>query len=489
MSGAVCPKCRGKFKEFELKDAGVIIDVCQLCRAIWFDKEEFWSVLKNKTAKKQFQKQGLLRKRNSRYLCPKCRSPDIFLEQGTLPMTEMEVEHCSFCKSFLFDDKEYLQAKTQMDENAVRLKSTLNENNLRTVQYNDFSTRLFSKRLKDLNSEVYEFTNTMEKPDKAESVADFFSRINKASALIFKEPEIILFSFFQFLAICIAYLLWIQILNWIPPEVWESSANSDSASAADYILTAWGVICVGFAALPIGFFTACIGAVHLLNQQGKESTISRCYKFVFPKIWPLWIFSWLDAWITVSRIIERLPNKDQSSAIEQAFAEAMYYAWKVGTAGVIPAILTTNNTLQASKSSLGFLKSKASDILKIRVGYSVINWVVGILTYVSSCFILANSGIIREEIYSSMYGILLLLGIPIFIAVGLLKIFVRPLYILFLFDLYSDYMLEKRQVVTIPSKNTDAKTALWFFAFLIFLMLAVILFHEEMGITKMLTYS
>ena len=58
-----------------------------------------------------------------------------------------------------------------------------------------------------------------------------------------------------------------------------------------YILVLWGLACVGLAALPVGFFTACIGTVHLLVNQKKESTLLRCMRFVFPKSWPIYLLS------------------------------------------------------------------------------------------------------------------------------------------------------------------------------------------------------
>ena len=337
MEELICPKCKGKFKEFKFKDSNVIVDICQLCYATWFDKEEFWITLKNKEAKSKFEKQGLLNRKKTNYKCPKCRSDSIFLDQGTLPMTNIEVEHCNSCKSFLFDEREYQSSKTQMDKN--NLNSAINKDNLKSVRKEDFSAKLFKKRLKNLNSEVYEFTSSIERPSFFQSAGSFFSRTARAYALILKEPEIILFSLLQGLAIFIGYIVWSQMLHWIPPEVWESVHEEDGASLADLALLAWGFVCVGILTLPIGFLTACMGSTHILNSQGKESTVPRCFKFVFPKIWSIWIFSWVDGWITVNMIVKRLPSRDAPSATERVFLEAMYYAWKVGTAGVIPSLL------------------------------------------------------------------------------------------------------------------------------------------------------
>ena len=134
MSEITCPKCKGRFKEFTLRGTDVLIDMCQVCHAVWFDKEEFWTVLKNNPAQNQFKKQGLLNKTKTQYQCPKCRSPHAILEKGLLPMTQIEVEHCLLCESFLFDDGEYRQAKVQIKESPVNLSADLSLQEIRKTQ-------------------------------------------------------------------------------------------------------------------------------------------------------------------------------------------------------------------------------------------------------------------------------------------------------------------------------------------------------------------
>ena len=487
MSESICPKCNGKFKEFKRRDTGVIFDLCQLCYAIWFDKDEFWAVLQNKEAKKQFKKTGLIKRKKTEYKCPKCRSSLIFLEQGVLPMTKVQVEHCVLCESFLFDEKEYRQAKIEFTKNLKNLGVVVDQNNLQEIKKDDFSINLFRKRLKKLNNEVYELTNSIEKPNSFHSIGSIFSRIGKAFQLIFKEPEIILFSLLQVLAICMAYLLWIQLLAWIPEEVWKSTEHSDSGSVADYILIVWSFVCVGLVSLPIGFFTACMGAAHILSRHGKESTIGRCFKFIFPKIWPIWIFSWIDGWITVNRIVDRIPSKNnKKTPMQKTFSEAMYYAWKVGTAGILPSLITSKNTWQACKNSFGFLKHKTKDILLLRSGYSAVSWIVGILAYIGAVYTMNLLDINQDEIHSKVYDIYLYMAFPIFIAVGFLQIFIRPFYILSLFDLYLDYMIETQQKIVAPKRQALAQMAIWTFTLLVILVIFLFLFREEWGIMKML---
>ena len=472
-----CPNCEGGFQEFELKDSGVIVDVCQSCHAIWFDKNEFWATLKDKKAKILFLKQGLLNKVKTKYKCLKCRSCNTFLERGTLPMADVEVHRCNFCNSFLLFDQ-----KSKKQESKVQKK------NLNEIKESNFSMRLFEKRLNDLNSEVYELTDTMERPKMMGSLWGFLSKFEKSFSLIFKEPEILLFSLLQVLAISVAYVIWIQMVDWLPAEFWERPNNSDEARPGDIVLMIWGIFCIGLATLPIGFFTACTGVVHILSRQGRDSTVWRCCRFVYPKIWQLWIFSWIDGCVTVHRIVDRLPqkNKPARTAAERAFDEAMYYAWKVGTAGVIPALLTTNNTWRACKNSIEFLKHKALDIMILRVGYSAICWVVGVLTYLLAAYVLFRWGPAQDKMQLNMYDVLFLLGAPMLVGILVVKMLVSPIYILSLFSLYFDYMDETDQKMAAPQKNVLAQTAIWFFTLMIIVAILVILFQKELGIAEML---
>ncbi|MFT7533518.1 MAG: hypothetical protein ACI9FD_004555 [Gammaproteobacteria bacterium] len=118
-----------------------------------------------------------------------------------------------------------------------------------------------------------------------------------------------MFALLQWITIALAYLLWVQMLDWILEAVWRSAENPDSTSIADYILLAWALVCIGIAAFPIGILTGCMSATHFLHLQGQESTIAKCLNLVLPQTWPLWIFHWIDGFITVRQIMARLPRK------------------------------------------------------------------------------------------------------------------------------------------------------------------------------------
>jgi len=75
---------------------------------------------------------------------------------------------------------------------------------------------------------------------------------------MFTEKEALFFVLLQWLVIFLVYLLWVQMLAWIPDEVWQSTENSDEGSIVDWILLLWSFICVGIAAFPIGILSGCM---------------------------------------------------------------------------------------------------------------------------------------------------------------------------------------------------------------------------------------
>ena len=72
-----------------------------------------------------------------------------------------------------------------------------------------------------LKEDVYQCTQNKTKPDKLESAIGFFSNAKYAVKLAFAEKEIFFFAFLQVIVIALGYILWTQMLDWIPPEIWR----------------------------------------------------------------------------------------------------------------------------------------------------------------------------------------------------------------------------------------------------------------------------
>lgn len=338
-------------------------------------------------------------------------------------------------------------------------------------------------KLSFIKDEISEIKGIDKKPPGG--IKSFTSRVAYALSLGFKEKEIFVFGLLQWVSIGLAYLLWVQMLDWIPEEVWQSAANSDEGSVADYILLAWSFVCVGLASYPVGILTGCMGAAHFLHKQGRESTVASCLALVMPRGWSLWSFHWIDGWITVNQILDRLPRKNDTRTVaDRALSEALYYAWKVGVAGVLPAIVTGHTLIGAGRKSVLFVKDNFLEVAKLRAGYSLLCWIVGIGTYVGCIVLFMNINIVSqgEQIYGHIYTFYLWAAIPVIISVGIVMLLLRPIYVLALCDLYSDHIQNKGLEIDLPENPPRAISALVAFGIMCILIVIVYVYRIELGI-------
>lgn len=330
------------------------------------------------------------------------------------------------------------------------------------------------------------------RPGKTEQVKAFFSHVVYAYRLIMQEKEIITFAVLQWSAIAVGYYLWVQMLDWIPPEVWKSAAESDDGgSIADGILIAWSFVCVGVAAFPLSIFSACMGAVHFLRRQGKPSTIAACLNIVLPKAWSLWIFQWIDGWITVRQILIRLPKKrDRMNSWQKARGEALYFAWKLGTIGILPSLITGRGLVESCQQSILVVRHKAKEAVALRGGYSVLCWIVGIASYLGTIvFFHVFEDLLprHKEMHESVYTFYFWAAVPILVAVGIIQLFLRPIYVIASCDIFSDYLDGKNEKVILPVAPSKSKSALVGFIILVIILIIIFLYRHELGVMNLLS--
>ena len=218
-------------------------------------------------------------------------------------------------------------------------------------------------------------------PRRAGGWKDFLGRASYAASMTLREQEIVTFAVLQWVVVALTYYLWVQIIGWIPQAVWESEA-AHVRWPLNIVVTAWSLGCVALAAYPIGLLTGCTAAAHLLHQQGMPCSIARCLAIVLPRAGALWAFHVADGWLTVDQIVERLPKKKRRmSPPARASSELAYNAWKVGTVGMVPAIVAGHELFAAAEQSVALVKARLMDVLILRGSYSAACWVVGIGSY------------------------------------------------------------------------------------------------------------
>ena len=322
--------------------------------------------------------------------------------------------------------------------------------------------------------------------NKETEYSDFTSKAGYALSLGLKEKEIFFFGGMQWLAVALGYLLWTQMLFWIPPEVWNAIDTELDAEAINIALTLWAFLCVGLAAFPVGIFSCCMGVTHFLHKQGRISTVAMCLKLSLPNAWRLWAFHWTDGWITVKQILSRIPGEEKRTLAQILYQEALYNAWKVGISGVLPSMVIGKGMIESGKESVEFVKQNKKEIIKLRAAYSGNCWVLGILTYVAA-FPIVIYFADGTGIGNNLANIYLYIALPFCFSVGVIMFFLRPIYLLNLCNLYSDYLKTNNITVELPDNPPRAISALVVFAILCVAALVIFYYREAIGLVDILS--
>lgn len=334
-----------------------------------------------------------------------------------------------------------------------------------------------------LKTKAYKETDFSENPGYFGSIGSFFTSIAASLRFIFTEKENIVFALLQWATIALVYFIWIQGLSWIPEEIWK---NDTENTAANLILLVWSLACVGLAAFPLGILTACMNASCLLRFQNKESTFTDCMKAAFSRAGTLWIFSWIDGWWTVKRILERLPKKnDRTLRSVKIEREIIYQLWKMISLGFIPALLYGRSFKDACKDSLFLLKKRFLPLIKLRLGYSFVCWIVGIGCYAGTVLFFCYMDKMPDEY--DIYSWYFYAGLPLILALLIIMILFRPLYIISACRIYINYACDEGITPNLPQRTSAFTNILVIFLCFAAIIGVVLLFHQQLGIDSFIT--
>ena len=328
-----------------------------------------------------------------------------------------------------------------------------------------------------------------DRPDTDESLGAFGAAIVPTMSLIFREEEVFVFLLLQWTVIVLGYLLWVQGLYWIPEEVWRDAAQSRGGGVgAGIFLLIWSFACVGLVAFPLGLLSACIAAVEVLRRTGHRASLAACLQLVTPRAWAIWLFTWADAWITVDQILDRLPKKGDTRSWGTRMAEeAAYYAWKVGSAGVLPSLVVGHDLLRAGKDSVGLLRHRFREVMALRTGYSLLCWIVGIGAYVGTImFFRAFPQLIpnNEPLERHIGDFYFWAAVPIAVATGVVVLLLRPIYLFGLCSLYVDYHESTGEPIELPRLPSTLLSAATAFVALAAVVAVAYVFRTELGIVE-----
>lgn len=341
--------------------------------------------------------------------------------------------------------------------------------------------------------ELTKFVDNEKKPES--EIKTFTSRIRYALMLGLKEKEIFFFGLLQLLVIMVGYVFWLQVLNWIPQDIWNEvqacidRGEDDCTGIIDIALYLWGMAIVVIISFPVGILSCSIGTTHFLISRNEESTVLKCLNASFSNAWAIWKFHSIDGYITIDRILERLPKDDDTrTPADKALEEAAYYAWKVGTAGMVPNLILGNKLIPSGISSINFVKSKFKEVASLRGAYSSICWLIAILSYIGAIILTA---VFEDQLTLStgeieigaFYNYMI---IPICFATLSVVVVLRPLYIISICDLYSDYLEENKEEAELPDNPTKGRSALITFVILMMLLIFLSSFGLDIGLGQFL---
>jgi len=320
----------------------------------------------------------------------------------------------------------------------------------------------------------------------------FFAGIPSAVRVVAQSPQILLFAALQWMAVVLGYLAWTRVLQLIPDEAWNAiddavskDEHSPVLALCNLTLLAWTFVVVSVVAYPVGLCSAAMVAVNDLRTSREQVTLAKCIAIADRHLGRIWAFTIIDSWITVWAILDRLPKKGSNRS---ALDELAYYAWKVGTVGVVPALVNGRSFASASRDSLTLLKARTSEALGLRLGYSAVCWFVGIAAYLASfLFVRAVEGALPGQAHR-IFHFYLLMAVPVAIASAVVTVLLRPFFLLGVSALYAELIDVKDEVDRDVCRTSggDGRGLPWrllLFLAMLVALLGAIFFSDELGLT------
>jgi hypothetical protein len=152
-------------------------------------------------------------------------------------------------------------------------------------------------------------------------------------------------------------------------------------------------------------------------------------------------------------------------------------------------MVTGHDLIRSGRNSVDFVKENFIEVAKLRAGYSALCWVVGIGAYVGAIMFFMAVDVVPkgDEVYRHIYTIYFWAAVPILIAAAIVMLFLRPIYVLAICDLYSDYLDENGFDASLPENPGKGTSALVAFGCLCLIVTVVYMFRVELGVVEMLS--
>lgn len=307
-----------------------------------------------------------------------------------------------------------------------------------------------SKQLSDAKNQAYEILIKEYGNPRIYSfktLFEFFTNIPTVVKVIINNPITLFFVIAQFAVICLAYLIWMHILYWVPDQTWSFIEKTAKETRDIYFyLFNLALLCWSILVILIAWYSTCLCNTAMivsynLNVSRKKTTIINCLMIAYHHIAKILAFSIVDSWHTLNTILDKLPllPQEPSKSILSAFCSKLAdYSWKLSTTTVVQSLINGKEYIDAGKDSIALFTSKPNCIIGLRLGYNFLCWVLGITSYI--CFIIYFIKFGSDDhngryIISNIYYLIIA---PFFMSVGIVLTFLGPFYSIIVSKLYSD---------------------------------------------------
>jgi hypothetical protein len=159
----------------------------------------------------------------------------------------------------------------------------------------------------------------------------------------------------------------------------------------------------------------------------------------------LWLFTFLDAKFTLSIMMQRLPSSERRK--NKIANELLYYTWKIGSAGMLPALVSGYGLIKSAKLSAILLMEYPQRVIGIRLGYSLICWIIAILSYVACILYLIH--LEYQVDYNKVFELSLITLFPAICAVAAIFIIVRPIFLICMAKVYTDVLYDEADQISV----------------------------------------
>ena len=306
----------------------------------------------------------------------------------------------------------------------------------------------------------------------------FLSQAGNALKWMIFAPEIWTFSLLQWASVIMGYYLWVEMFRWGFGEILGGAEGAGPLVGGRMVWGVfWATICFGLVAFPLSLFIGGMTTGHLLRRQNMKVGVLHCVRLTLPRFFSLIRFHFWEFSLSFRSFLSLFPRwKTQSVGWRE-----QRRLWSLGTVGVAPALMTGHRLVGAGKHSANLAVTFPEKVIGLRSGY---RWACGVSILVSgglTLFALNRWETLRESFVAmGLSGMSLWVLVPVMVATAVIKLFLRPLYVVSATELFVEYLQKFNRKPSFPRYSGLLINLLVAFLLLFLLGVGVVVFRQEL---------